>query len=70
MFNPIVHVDIAEIDRVLIVVAREELGHEFWHEIAERGRKVVRVPNGIAQFAVRDVFTVAREDAYRTTRES
>jgi hypothetical protein len=52
MLNPIMHVDITQIDRILIVITREEVGHVLGHKEAEGRRKVVRAPNFVAHFLV------------------
>ncbi len=63
MLDPVVNVEVAEVDRVVLVAPGEESSHIIWHKVAERWREIVRFPDLLAHHDVRNIPTITRKNA-------
>ena len=60
MLDSVVHTDVAQVDRVRVVVAREDLPYVVGHEVREGWCEVVHVAARGGHLRVRDVASISR----------
>lgn len=63
MLDAVMHGNVNKVDRVLVVVPREDVGHIFGYEPAKGRCEVERSADRSAHLLVPNVPTVARKDA-------
>lgn len=61
MLDAIVHANVAQVDRVLVVVPGKEVRHVVRNEVAERRRKVVHIPDRCVHLRIGDVASIPRK---------
>ena len=64
MLNPVVNTDVAQVDCILVVVAREEIPDDVRGKVGEGRRKVVHTAARGGHLRVRDVASISRQDTY------
>lgn len=64
MLDAIVHTDVAQVNRVFVVVPGKEVRHVVRNEVAEGGREVVHIPDRCAHLRVGDVASIARQNTW------